>query len=97
MTIGTHSSDDQDKNLDDFSRLEDLSDKAVAGNEEDDKDDETPDTTKFSLSQESVSILPCNTSPDLPASSTIPHPIHLPTASTVDQVPTNSALSLIHI
>ena len=66
---------DQDENLDDFFRLEDPLDKARAGNEEDDEDDETPDTT---LSRELVSILPCNTPPDLPASSTILNSIHLP-------------------
>ena len=82
--------DDQDEN-DDFSRLEDPLDKAGAGNEEDDEDDEIPDNTTSPLSPESVSILPCSTPPDLPASSTIPDPIHMPTASTVDQVPTNSS------
>ena len=82
--------DDQDEN-DNFSRLEDPLDKAGAGNEEDDEDDEIPDNITSPLSPESVSILPCSTPPDLPASSTIPDPIHMPTASTVDQVPTNSS------
>ena len=82
--------DDQDEN-DDFSRLEDPLDKAGAGNQEDVEGDEIPDNTMSPLSPESVSILPCSTPPDLPARSTILHPIHMPTASTVDQVPTNSS------
>ena len=47
-----------DENLYDFSQLEDTLDKAGAGNEEDDGDDETPDTTTSLLSQDSVSVLP---------------------------------------
>ena len=77
--------DYQDEN-DDFSQLEDPLDKVGAGN-----NDEIPDNTTSPLSHESVSILPCSTPPDLPTSSTIPHPIHMPTVSTVDQVPTNSS------
>ena len=83
--------DDQDGNLDDFSQLEDPLDKAGAGNEDDDEDDETLDTTASLPSQESVSILACNTPPDLPASSSTPQPIHVPNASTIGQVPIYSA------
>ena len=42
--------DDQDGNLDDFSRFQGPVDKAGAGNEEDDGDDETLDTTTPPLS-----------------------------------------------
>ena len=42
----------------DFSQLEDPLDKAGAGNDEDDGDEETPDTTTSLLSQDSVSVLP---------------------------------------
>ena len=67
--------DNQDETLDGFSRLEDPLDKAGAGNEEGDEYDETLDTTTSPLSQESVSTSCPATTPDLPASSTIPHPL----------------------
>ena len=83
--------DDQDGNLDDVSQLEDPLDKAGAGNEDDDEDDATLDTTASLPSQESVSILACNTLPDLPASSSTPQPIHVLNASNIGQVPIYSA------